>query len=466
MSFDDIFSSTRRRELLLAVGSGSLLASAGCSSIGTGAEPAIGAPEECLLDEQLNLRISGLDAGTEVSLRAAYRPSSDAPLFRFSSRGQFESYATFEADENGAVDVTEMAPVGGTYDGVRPMGLIWSMRPREHISEANRAPELDEPSESGIVETVVTAFVDGDQVASTRIRRRADSPGIEQVEPPTDIVGRCYLPESDGPHPGVLVLHGGGDGTWMDREGKQLASHGFAAFVLRYTGPYGPIPTKPRRVPLEYFDSAIEWFTGLRAVSSDAIGTIGWSLGGQLSLLLGARRDDVGAVVCYNGPSYVMGFDSFGTSPWSVDGEPVPYIEVEFDAGQQRTTDGQQALHTTPAHETALAAADEKTRERTKISVERISGPVLYVAGGDDAVLPAAQSGREVVERLDSHDHPYDYKMLVYENAGHSVRFPYAPTQHRIVLGDRALGGTASGIARAEANSWPTVLSYLQDGLE
>jgi Acyl-CoA thioester hydrolase/BAAT N-terminal region len=40
---------------------------------------------------------------------------------------RWRSAATFVAGADGGVDVGTTAPVGGSYSGVSPMGLIWSM---------------------------------------------------------------------------------------------------------------------------------------------------------------------------------------------------------------------------------------------------------------------------------------------------------------------------------------------------
>ena len=45
-------------------------------------------------------------------------------------RGQvFESHAHYIADKHGEVDVCRDSSVGGSYSGVSPMGLLWSMKP-------------------------------------------------------------------------------------------------------------------------------------------------------------------------------------------------------------------------------------------------------------------------------------------------------------------------------------------------
>ncbi|WP_195892538.1 hypothetical protein [Halopiger goleimassiliensis] len=45
-------------------------------------------------------------------------------------------------------------------------------------------------------------------------------------------------------------------------------------------------------------------------------------------------------------------------------------------------------------------------------------------------------------------------------DAGHFVTPPYLPKNHRV------FGGTAAGMAEADADSWPAALEYLAAGLD
>ncbi|WP_267642136.1 acyl-CoA thioesterase/BAAT N-terminal domain-containing protein [Haloarchaeobius amylolyticus] len=451
---------TDRRRVLRALGGGALAGLAGCLSGSETADPTLRAPETVLADDPFGIRVEGLSPGATVTLRATSLFGGD----------RYGSFARFEADESGALDLREAAPVAGTYEGTDPMGLVWSLRPAADLPEG--APpgmaKTDTDDGPGLAEDelAVRAVVDDDQVAGTQVRRRVADPDLTTVTAPEGIVARCYLPPDDGPAPAVLVLHGGGRGRWMDRPAKQLASHGFAAVALRYVGPQAPIRSRPKRIPLGYVDRAIDWVTGLDGVADGPVGAMGWSLGGQLALLLGARRDDVGAVAAYCAMDHVTHFDRFGTSPWEVDGEPLPSLEIDWDDGEVRPVGDSKGYHTRPAFEAAFAAADEATLADVRIPVEQTDGPVVAVGGGADAVLPAADAARRIETTLTEHDHPHRVEALTYEDTGHATAIPYRPTTGRAVRGKRAFGGTPAGIARAEADSWPTVLSVLEDGLQ
>jgi len=64
-----------------------------------------------------------------------------------------------------------------------------------------------------------------------------------------------------------------------------------------------------------------------------------------------------------------------------------------------------------------------------------------------------------VMDRLARRRHPFPYEHLAYADAGHVITRPYVATA--------ALphGGTAAGAARANADSWPRGLAFLQANL-
>jgi acetyl esterase/lipase len=107
-----------------------------------------------------------------------------------------------------------------------------------------------------------------------------------------------YLPDGDGPHPVVVLLHGG---YWRSRYGKSLmrglagdlARRGFAAWNVEY-----------RRVgrhgggwPMTFDDvaAAIDVLpeVGDGRLDLDAVDAVGHSAGGQLAIWAAARRDGV-----------------------------------------------------------------------------------------------------------------------------------------------------------------------------
>ena len=77
-------------------------------------------PLSSLIDDKVRIRASGLQPEQNVTLEARI----------VGDKGEvFESHAHFIADKDGEVDVCRDSPLGGSYSGVSPMGLLWSMKP-------------------------------------------------------------------------------------------------------------------------------------------------------------------------------------------------------------------------------------------------------------------------------------------------------------------------------------------------
>lgn len=73
----------------------------------------------CLFDEPIQVKVAGLKSKQVVTMRAR---STDEKGVVYSSS------ATYRADGNGEVDLERDPSLSGSYVGVEPMGLLWSMK--------------------------------------------------------------------------------------------------------------------------------------------------------------------------------------------------------------------------------------------------------------------------------------------------------------------------------------------------
>lgn len=395
----------------------------------TGSSLAIHAPDRSLPDEEIAVRITGAPPGETVEFEAAMA-DEDGVIWR--------SESTFTADSEGTVDLSEHSPDAGSYDGVRPMRWLWSMQADDE-DQLVTALMYTEPT---VVRLRASA---GEQTAERRIERGFDHVDISRTAVETDeFVGTVFEPAGDGPHPGVLVLHGSG-GHSPNFRATLLASHGFSAFALQYIGEHGLLPERIVEVDVAYFDTAAEWFRAREAVADESLGLVGHSRGGEIGLWLAAHRDWVGPVVSYVGSSVLWNTPS-GDPAWlSENGEPLPFVSGK---GKPTLLEGQ------------LDEADATTREAATVPVERLDGPVLFISGEKDPIWPARRLADIALDRLDAAEFEYDYDHLTYDDAGHFITPPFLPKSHHV------FGGTPSGMARADADSWPAVLDCLRSGFE
>src|SRR5262249_52337034 len=162
------------------------------------------------------------------------------------SGSRWQAHATFTADDQGSVDVSRTAPTEGTYDGVAPMGLVWSAEPL--ASAVSPLPPVGAVMHPGFVDLEAKGL-DGTGGRPT-IERRVAGPGVSRHPiRSSGVVGTLFLPPGDEPNAAVMVLSGGGGGI-NEEGGAIMASRGYAALALGYFGLEG-LPRGLVNIPLE-----------------------------------------------------------------------------------------------------------------------------------------------------------------------------------------------------------------------
>lgn len=423
-------------------------------------------PDDALIDAPLEVGLLGLPAGTAVTLRARVRPTD--------LHGGWESRASFLADETGAVRLDAQAPVSGSYAGVDPAGLLWSLAPAAGDATGDATGDgAAGPLPAGLAPYAVevSAEVDGQAVATARALRRPVAAAVTARAVREDgLVANLFLPPGDGPFPTVVVL-GGSGGGFADGTAALLASHGYGALSLAYFGVEG-LPRELLRIPLEYFARAIAWVGTQSELAGETLAVSGTSRGGELALLLASRHPEIAAVVAYVPSGFGWGAVSSDETPdpgdalpsWTDGGRPVPYVARVRNDDVAAEPDG--SLTLTPAF---LRHLDDRARaDAAAIPVERINGPILLVSGRDDALWPSAAFAELIVERLRRHAFAHPCAHLSYEGAGHAIGPRYVPTAsprgiHPVRGVVTNLGGTPAADARARDDSWPRVLAFLDE---
>jgi dienelactone hydrolase len=403
-------------------------------------------PETVRRDERFVPQITGLEPGERVTLTV----SAD------DGTGPWSARATFEADDDGRVDLSTEEPTEGDYDRADPMGPVWSLSPDD--GEARRFQP--EPLDSHELTYELDA---ADRTAAETVTVRHADPGVERHDGGEEASGAWFEPVGEGPHPAVVVLHGSG-GDPMVETAALLASRGFAAYAPQYLG-VDDLPEIPREVPLEYVEAAIDWFLDHEAVRSEGYGVYGGSMGAQLSLLLAVEDDRIDAVVPDAGALYP--FSNGETAAWTRDGDPFECIPIRDEpptTWQEHTDAG------TIAREVCvqmLEAASADRRQAATIPIEEAEAEFLFLSGTEDYQWPAVQFGTAAMARLDAVGYEYRYEHDVYHEAGHVIGAPYRPTTWRPGTGGGiASGGNPAAHAKAQAEAWPRVLDAFDRNLK
>ncbi|HVR48373.1 MAG TPA: acyl-CoA thioester hydrolase/BAAT C-terminal domain-containing protein [Pseudorhodoferax sp.] len=431
-------------------------------------------PADALIDQPRRIAADGLAPGEEVLLssRTVRGPGT-----------VWTAQLRLRADAQGTVDLARDAPLqGSSYEGVAPMGLIWSQAPER--AGAPREVFAAEPA-APLVTQLRLQRADGSTWHAEFVQRLA-GPGVTRREVrevrevgDQGLSATLFLPPGPGPHPAVMVLNGSGGGINEPRAAL-YASHGYAALALGYF----KSPGRPDHISdthLEYFETALRWLHAEVRPLGGFVALSGQSRGGELVLLLGALFPElVSAVIGYvpgavvhsaqNACNPANGPDSRNGPAWILRGQPLPHLwQNNRTATWAPWDEGPEPRRHANALLTALQ--DPDAVERARIRVERIRGPVLLLSASDDGSWPSSLYGRMVAERLAALDHPWPVQHLDFEGAGHSIVFPTVPTTqlvyaHPVSGRLSTTGGAPAPNAHADEASWAGVRAFLQQATQ
>lgn len=385
------------------------------------------------------------------------------------------------------MDVAAQESHDGTYRGVSPMGLFWSMELEDAHADGHTTF-----AKAGCLSNRVLLEVEckSKVVTTTALERNFLAPGTEIRDlkigeshsgnghgRDSGHVGRLFIPPGRGPHPVVIVLSGSGGGFDLDKAAV-LSRHGFATLALAYFG-IPPLPTWLHRIPLDYFEAALAWLITHPELDLQRIGALGVSRGAELALLLGTRFPQLRAIVAFapSSVAWAAGGRDKATGEiipsWTWRNEPVPFAPLPLRSFMMRS-----AVPVTVARRPVMfrnlfraGLRNREAVERATIPVEQIRGPIMLVSGGDDHVWPTAEMCEAIIARLADRHFPHTVEHRNYPHAGHMLRYPYLPTtsrqsRNRHLRNARfSFGGTAPADAEANADSWRRAVEFLRSSL-
>ena len=399
---------------------------------------------EVVLGEEVNIVLTGLQPSATYELAAELNDEYGR---------RWRSSATFVAGPSGEINTAYQAPVSGSYSEADPVGIFWSME----LVEA--PPELNIHDPADWSEVTFRLLHGGDVLATTLHKRWTVSPAVMvSTVAENGLVRMLFQPSGDESHPGLLLVGGSGGGmAWARHTAGVLASQGYSALALAYFN-VESLPKQMERIPLEYFETALEFLAQHPRVDGDRLGVIGLSVGAELALVLGSRFHQIRAVVAY-APSSVV-FQSFAptqfpkTSAWTYRGEDLPFLPFLVDEEFRRTGDGNYLRY--------KSLGDAAALERAFIPVERIQGAILLLSGVDDAIWPSTLMAEQLMGRLYTARFAHTFRHLAFSDAGHGIARPgYLPT------GDVSSrnGGTPRGTAQAQRRGFRRLLEFLSEEL-
>ncbi|KAK6766702.1 hypothetical protein RB195_026156 [Necator americanus] len=359
--------------------------------------------------------------------------------------GTFMGSGIFRANELGEIDLTRMAPIRGTYTGIRPMGLFEGMLPCEDFRYGDYFKctppnplkcEIELRNRTGKVLyslPIIKRWMHPDV-----IRREIDEDGL---------CGTLFKPPGDGPFPTILDICGTGGGL-NEQKGATLSAEGFCVLSLAFFQ-YKTLIEDLNDLDMNYFKKAIHWLIALPFTKNE-IGIQGVSLGGLLVNMLAVRNPEIVAVCSING-THILG----ETTKIKENGVDLPYGEtpVEKIYFLNQTLCNDRAVK----EMTYTEDADIKVETAPKRTAFR------YVASLDDLSTPSIFVTRLHEKKLKDTGH---YVEVDFAPGGHLMEPPYFPSQPFVYAKFtgcyHAYGGEPCLHGASQNKIWPNTIAFFK----
>ncbi|KAM6989752.1 LOW QUALITY PROTEIN: acyl-coenzyme A thioesterase 3-like [Tautogolabrus adspersus] len=392
----------------------------------------------CLFDEPVQVKVTGLRSRQVVTMRA--RSTDDRGVV-------FSSSATYKANQSGEIDLDKEPSLGGSYTGVEPMGLLWSMKADTLHKRFKKTNSLNPH--------VVKFYVheeegEGRMLAEETNERLLIGDGVSRIPVKEgNIRGVLFTPPGKGPFPAVLDL-----GTFMcEKRASLLANKGFVVLTVAV---YNDKPANVKEIHLDYYEEAADFLRRHPKVGSKGVGVISRSKAGDIALSLAAFVPGVEAVVWINGCSANVA---------------VPLFYQKHQILSALMFDTKKVIRTESGAYIGKFVVNDPRAEENKdslVPIERAKGRFLFVAAEDDLNWDSKTYMDMMVERLKHHGKD-NFECLCYPGAGHDLEPPYGPYCPSGFHGFAGLpvlwGGEPRSYAEAEVHLWKKIQEFFRTHL-
>ncbi|XP_061898970.1 peroxisomal succinyl-coenzyme A thioesterase-like isoform X1 [Entelurus aequoreus] len=408
-------------------------------------------PSRGLVDEKFVILVQNAPPGVQLTVHASHR-SEDGH--------DWEAFAHYVSDAGGSVDVSKDVSLGGTYSGLEPMGLLWSLRPVPGSRPGLRMRKMKVQTPMEVTISVrrghgTQGFLDQVVLASQAVERWYMAPGVRRIPVTTDgLSATLFLPSGPGPFPGVLDLWGGGGGL-VEYRSSLLASHGFASMALNYLSPKASQETG-KMVDDSYFQAALRVLQEHPQVLGNRVALVGLCLGSGVCLKIAVHASSVKprCLVCVSG-THVM--PPTGTFDY--------WNNAKCRYNEHKEVISRDVLLPLP------------TDPALKVDVGRLQCPLLLIVGQDDQNLASPESAADMKAMMEQAGNSHMLTLVSYPHAGHLIEPPYSPhirasffrsafAGHQRPFTFLALwGGQTSWHSRAQEDAWKKTLDFLFEHL-
>uniref|UniRef100_A0A673B548 Acyl-CoA thioesterase 19 n=1 Tax=Sphaeramia orbicularis TaxID=375764 RepID=A0A673B548_9TELE len=405
-------------------------------------------PSRALVDEKFIVLVQNAPPGFQMTIHSLHH-SEDGH--------SWEAFGHYTADATGTVNVSQDHSVGGTYSGVEPMGLLWSLRPVPGSKSWLRFRKMNVETPMEVAISVYqghqTVFVDQVQLASVVAERWYMAPGVRRIPvTESDLTATLFLPPGPGPFPGVLDLWGGA-GQLVEYRSALLASHGFASLALDYLTPKITLKTG-KMVKDDYFETAYKFLQQHPKVSGCRIAMMGLSYSTSITLKMAIYSEvmKLSCAVCTSG-SHVQ----------PVNGSVEDIFKMfHSNSEKARFTEEKQAIY-----RDLLLPIPTDPGMKLDVSLT-IPCPLLLIVGEDDQNWAAPEFAQDIKEMMEQAGNSHLLTLLSYPNTGHLIEPPYLPHARASRFKSVVVvlwGGDTVAHSRAQEDAWRKTLAFLRENL-
>ncbi|XP_009500598.2 acyl-coenzyme A thioesterase 1 isoform X1 [Phalacrocorax carbo] len=392
----------------------------------------------CLFDDPVQICVAGLLPQQVVTLRASLVDESGE---------LFQAHAHYRAGSNGELDLSHSPALGGSYSGVEPMGLLWSLQskaPYKRLAKRNVLTPFYVEFEvyEGHMETSCL-------LGKCTNERWFLGEGVKRISVREGrLKATLFLPPGPGPFPGLIDLYGSGGGL-VEYRASLLASRGFVTLALAYMA-FEDLPAMPEILELGYFEEAVNFLRKQQQVKDTGIGVLGLSKGADLALSMATFLPGIKAAVSISG----SGFNSF--IPLQGDGFTVP--PHPYDLRRMKTDDKSGLVDFSDI----LDDHRDPATWHCRIPMERSLAKFLFLSGLDDTNWKSDLYCRDAVQRLQQHGREVEF--CSYSGAGHLLEPPYLPlcqaSIHKVLGVFVHWGGQWREHAKAQEDAWHRIQAF------
>ncbi|AZV57574.1 acyl-CoA thioester hydrolase [Clostridium sp. AWRP] len=420
-------------------------------------------PEVSRADESVDIEINGLSKNEKVTIRAV---SSDyycinTSILEIGDNTLWESYAVFETDECGNIDLKNAVPVDGTYSNCDKMGLFYSMRPRQ-IRKSKLIQKLSNINENRKYKITFTVEKNGKIIASKEHTKVYCDDTIESIDiVEKNLLARYFTYKDNIKHPAIIVLSGS-DGRIEKAQAiaELFAMRGYSALAVCYFGLEG-IPEDLNMIPLEYVENAVKWLKRQDTVDENKIAIYGRSKGGELVLLAASMFKDITCVIANTPSCYVYEGIKNGKLPshhssWMYRGREIPYLKFSFHIILRLI------IKMMKKEKGALAwmykkLIEEGDRDKATIALDKINGSVLMISSAADEIWPSKMHSETACSIFEKSHFKHEYKHITFAKSGHMLTVPF-----QSIYPSEKYPYDVESWAQANMDSWNETVKFLE----